>query len=335
MKRLLPLALLVLSLCLPAVANAERNVLTFEKKIGVGGQSGWSGWMSFVAFSGDGRMVASDGPAGPNDATRGLTFWSFPAGHFIKSLGFPPRSISPDWRFYASDHAVVDVESGTPLISLTETDGERALSTFSHDGRYVAVSTNGGRSDGTRIRIVRTADGSVVSRFGRRTVFSMAFHPDSERLASGHWDNVTLWNALTGQRMALLRGFGRYVYGIGFSADGTLLAAGTDAGVLQLWNVATGQRLRSIDLGGGQLSDPVFSPDGRLVAVGAYGFGTVSVVDVQSGEIVGMARVSGLGCGSVAFSPDGRYLITPSTGGLVTWPYDDGGTIRVFEVHHR
>ena len=25
-------------------------------------------------------------------------------------------------------------------------------------------------------------------------------------------------------------------------------------------------------------------------------------------------------------------LITPSTGGLITWPYDKGGTVRVFRV---
>jgi len=43
-------------------------------------------------------------------------------------------------------------------------------------------------------------------------------------------------------------------------------------------------------------------------------------------------KISDLGCGSVAFSPDGRYLITPSTGGLIKWPYDRGGTIRVFKV---
>lgn len=34
-----------------------------------------------------------------------------------------------------------------------------------------------------------------------------------------------------------------------------------------------------------------------------------------------------------AFSPDSRFLVTPSTGGLIRWPYDKGGTIRVFRVN--
>jgi len=49
---------------------------------------------------------------------------------------------------------------------------------------------------------------------------------------------------------------------------------------------------------------------------------------------VNSKKVSDLGCGSVAFSPDGHYLIAPSTGGLITWPWDQGGTVRVFKVRY-
>lgn len=75
-----------------------------------------------------------------------------------------------------------------------------------------------------------------------------------------------------------------------------------------------------------------FNPDGSLVAVGVYGSGTVWLVATKTGKVLDHRKVSDLGCGSVAFSPDGRFLITPSTGGIVTWPYDRGGTIRVFRV---
>ncbi len=77
---------------------------------------------------------------------------------------------------------------------------------------------------------------------------------------------------------------------------------------------------------------PVFSPNGRWIAVGGYGGGTLSLIDVRHGRLADQYKVSDLGCGSAAFSPDGRYLFTPSTGGLIKWPYDRGGTIRVFRL---
>jgi WD40 repeat protein len=320
----LPLAtLLSLLLAFPIAGQGQGPVLRFKKTIGVGTDAGW---MHFVAFNRDATMVASDGPAPAGDGTEPLTLWSFPEGRFIKSIPFTPRAISDDWKYYASSHAVIDLESGTPLIALTPTENDWALPAFSHDSRTVAFAT------AKHIRIVRLEDGASVAEFGKRAVFSIAFAPDDRTLATGHWDNVTLWNARTGERIALLRGFERYVCGIGFSQDGTLLAAGTDDGHVEIWDVSKRRKLHTVDLTGGQVSDPVFSPDGRLVAAGVYGTGTVFVIDVRSGAILDQARVSDLGCGSVAFSPDGRYLITPSTGGLVTWPYDRGGTIRVFEI---
>jgi WD40 repeat protein len=112
-----------------------------------------------------------------------------------------------------------------------------------------------------------------------------------------------------------------------------LIAAGTDGGMLQIWDVSLRSKVASIDIGFGVgVSQPAFSPDGRLVAFGVYGTGTAWLVDVPSGKIIDHQKVSDLGCGSVAFSPDGRFLITPSTGGLIKWPYDKGGTIRVFAV---
>jgi WD40 repeat protein len=315
-------------------ARAEESVLTFLRKIGVNANDAWNGWMSFVAFSPDGTVVASDGPANPQDSSGGLTMWTFPEGQFIKSIPFRPQAISYDWNYYTSDHGVISVQSGRVLANLGGTKFRWANSAFSFDSRLVAFSgePSGKRSHTEQIHISRLVDGTVISKFGTRAVFSLAFSPENSVVASGHWDNVTLWHWVTGERIALLKGFERYVVGISFSPDGKLLAAGTDLGGLQIWDVAANTLLHSINLKGGDVSTPAFSPDGSLVAAGVYGTGKVFVVDVLTGAIVGEARVSGLGCGSVAFSPDGRYLITPSTGGLITWPYDRAGTIRVFEV---
>jgi WD40 repeat protein len=324
--------LIAAMLLVPMVSHPQPPALKFVKKIGVGFQTGSWGWMSFVAFSPDGSMVASDGPTTPTDVSGNITIWSFPEGRLIKQLPVRSFVISGDWKYYASPYGVKEMETGKSLISVS--DKVYPGYTFSPDSRYVAESARGKGSHNASIRIIELATGKQVCAFGSHSPFSIAISPDGVTLAAGYWDAVALWNIVTGRRIALLSGFGRYVEGLAFSRDGKLLAAGTDLGGLRIWDVQHQTRLQSLAPAGGYqlVSEPAFSPDGRLVAVGIYGTGTVWLIDVTNGKVLDHKKVSDLGCGSVAFSPDGRYLITPSTGGLITWPYDSGGTIRVFEV---
>ena len=325
------LSFLLALLFVPAFSSAEDHVLKLVKQIGPGWDTGKWGWMSFVAFSPDGTMVAADAPAAPDDVSGNLTLWSFPEGRLIKHLPSQAAEISSDWKYYADAHSVWEMETGKRLISLGK--DVYAVHAFSRDGRYVAESY--GKLDGKvgRTRVVELATGKRVAAFGRLAARSLAISPDGTILASGHWDAVILRNLRTGEKLGALHGFGRYVEGLSFSNDGKLLAVGTDFRGLQIWDVGRQRRLRSVKLAGGDVSKPAFSPDARLAAVGIYGTGTVWLIDVSSGKVIDHQKVSDLGCGSAAFSPDGRFLITPSTGGLITWPYDRGGTIRVFQVN--
>jgi WD40 repeat protein len=261
-----------------------------------------------------------------------LALWSFPEGRLIRRLAVQPTAISSDWKYYATARSVGKVETGAALFS----SGHRvdAVHAFSPDSRYVAESSANKVAGDSQIRLVELATGKQVSAFGKHHAFSIAMSPDVVTLASGHWDVVLLWDMLTGRQLAAFRGFDSYVIGLSFSRNGDLLAASTDFGGLQIWDVPHRKKLHSVDIGGLDVSQPAFSPDGRLLAVGIYATGTVWLVDVRSGKVIDHQKISDLGCGSVAFSPDGRYLVAPSTGGLVKWPYDRGGTIRVFKVNY-
>lgn len=316
-----------LTLFLPSASHSERRPLEFVQEIG--GRSERLGWMSFVSFSSDGTMVAADGQATPDDPDN-LALWSFPGGQLIKRLSIAPSTMSRDWKYYASFRGVGEVESDKAVISFP-TDMDAAYA-FSPDSHYLAKSS-GDKSVRGSIRILELASGNEIRAFGRLSPQSFAIAPDGHILAAGYWNVVVLWDMFTGERLAALRGFGRYVVGMSFSQDGKLLAAGTDAGGLQIWDVGRRLKLRSVEIGGLLVSTPAFSPDGRLVAVGIYRTGSVWLIDVQSGKVLDHQKVSDTGCGSVAFSPDGRFLITPSTGGLIKWPYDHGGTIRVFRIN--
>ncbi len=321
-------------IAVPSIAQSKDATLTFVKKIGTGG----GGWMSFVSFSPDGTMVAADGSAVPGaklgDFSPNLSVWSFPTGNLIKSLPGQPWAISRDWKYYGRDHGVAEMASGKMLIS---TDAEFSKYVFSPNGHYVVGSARRLGAEGTRIQVWELPSGKEVLAFGAHYAHALAISPDGMTLASGHWDEVLLWNLSTGTRVATLRGVGRYADGLSFSPDGRLLAVGTDTGGLQIWDVRQRIILQSIAMGGGYVSDPQFSPDGRLVAVGIYATGTAWLIDVGHGRVVGSQKISEFGCGSVAFSPNGRFLIAPSTGGGMLrrgkWRHEEGGTIRVFKVN--
>jgi len=298
--------------------------------------------MNFVAISSDGSKVAANGNVHGN-AAGALGLWNFPAGEFLRSIAGEPRAISADFRYLATETSVLDFESGKTIFPVSH---ESSVGAFSRNGDYVAlISTSPSKGKHTQITVLKTADGAAVASFGTRYTAVVAFHPDNRTLASGHWNNVTLWDVRTGARLALLMSpqrppdptvydrDGRYIYGLAFNRDGTMLAAGSDDGELQIWEVATRKLLHSLKIGWGDVSNPAFSPDGKLVAGGTYADGKVSLVDVASGKLLSQIQVSMFGCGSVAFSPDGQYLIAPSNGGLLeNGKHENGGTIRIFRI---
>ena len=108
-----------------------------------------------------------------------------------------------------------------------------------------------------------------------------------------------------------------------FSPDGRLLATGTfRSNTIKLWETATGRELRDLSTGGQSSSTgaPViaFSADGRQLAAAA-GNNSVKVWDAISGrELQTLAGggqstfISALGVSFIAFSADGKKLVTIS-----------------------
>jgi WD40 repeat protein len=319
------------SLCAAGASAADaKPALVFSHKIGQDWPYEQPNWMNFVAISADGKTVASNGRL-PEGHSGPIGLWSFPEGKFIRAVDVFVSAISPDFSLIVADKGLLELSSGKPVARFA--GGSPAA--FSPDGKYLAFNPPKpeGKAHVPSIRVIRTADGALVSQFGTRYTRALAVQPGNQVVASGHWDNVTLWNLSTGERLALLAGFERYVYGVAFSQDGRYLAAGTDDGSLQIWDVAARRRLHALRIGYSDVSNPAFSPDGKLVAAGTYADGTLSLVDVASGAIVSQIQVSMFGCGSVAFSPDGQFLVTPSNGGLLNSGRNDlGGSIRVFQV---
>jgi WD40 repeat protein/Mg-chelatase subunit ChlD len=201
---------------------------------------GHSGALACIAFSPDGRTIASasyDGTAKLWDAETGTETRTL-RGHteLVSSVAF-----SPDGRTIASgsgDNTVKlwDVETGTEIRTLRGHSGIVLSVAFSPGGRTIASGSGDNTmklwdaETGTEIRTLRGHSGIVLS---------VAFSPDGRTIASGSEDNtVKLWDEETGREVRTMKEHSDSVMSVAFNQDGRTLVSGSKDGTIRLWKVA-------------------------------------------------------------------------------------------------
>ena len=227
-----------------------------------------------VAFSPDGKWVAGASPGGEiwvwDAATCGETLLAC-SNIYVRSV-----AVSPDGRNVAATMgptaALFEASSGRRLWELP--DSKAAFLAFSPGGDRVVL----GADDGT-IRVLDARSGATILSWSghKGGVGTVAYSPDGRLVASGGLDNTArIWDAATGKNLATIKLAGR-VNKVAFSPDGRRLAtAAGETGVravleaVRVWEVPSGK--------------PLFS----------------------SSPQPGVAEAAG----SVAFSPDGKRLVS-------------------------
>ena len=102
---------------------------------------------------------------------------------------------------------------------------------------------------------------------------------------------------------------GKPIYGLAFSPDGQLLAAGCGSQSVDLWTVREHEftQKRSLKCRGDVLA-VAFSPSGKMLAAGVQGSGNIHLFDVQSARLRCTIWEPSNLISSLAFTPDGKTL---------------------------
>jgi WD40 repeat protein/uncharacterized protein (UPF0147 family) len=295
--------------------------------------------ISEIAFSPDGRLLASISNPGNNDSPPGkISLWD-------------PRSGGERHRLKAAEGMVHHVA-------------------FSADGKYIAA---GGR--GKEFLLWETSTGKEINRYsGRREIYSIAFSPDGKSLATHSGaGTIRLWDTATGRVLPvsadpsldclddlrfsangrrLIGKTDRYIVldpltgrelhrfaepsdwaishrysSFSLSPEESLVAEADSKGRIHLRDAATGREVRCLKGHEKWAGYVCFSADGqRLYSTG--GDETIRVWEVKTGRCLGQLTSAGTLTGSVAVSPDGRWFASTGDGrasrGITLWDLATG-----------
>ena len=294
--------------------RASRLMPALDAKLQVLCYEGHSGPVRGVAFSPDGRCLLSSSHDG--NGTLQLIEWR--TGRLIHSMAHPFAinvAFSPDGKnaistAYDGDRTLRlwDLETGKESKRFAGYQSMVYGAAFSRDGKQVLF---GAYADKT-LRLLDIESGKETRRFEGHTdvVHGIALSADGKKSLSGSCDTtVRLWDNETGKELKRFDGHKGQVFAVALSPDGKRAVSGGQEPAIKLWDLETGTEIRQLEAPS-NVHALVFSRDGRRIASANYGSHTVSLWDAETGKELHRFAGHTDDVYDVAFSPDGRFLVS-------------------------
>ena len=310
-----------------------------QVKVGLG----HSAAVKAVAFSGDGRFLLSAA------IDRSIKLWETATGRELRTIrtgddSFVLDSITftPDGKAailwpMASPTTVWDLATGLELEPpyLSGKASRARQQTFYSGDRRTAFVRSG--LDNPSLEVWDVATGRMRKSFprhpsgaGEKLVASM----DGRLILALPWNrphaprSLTVWDTLTGRKVATLAGHALAVPDAAFAPDGRSVLTASEDKTLKLWDAATGRLLRTFRGHGGWVACVAFSPDGKHALSGSWDH-SLKLWDVATGTVLRTLEGHGDGVDAVAFSPDGSMALSGSSDHtLKLWDLATGRELR-------
>jgi WD40 repeat protein/serine/threonine protein kinase len=203
-----------------------------------------------IAFSSDGKYLASGGSTGPGGGMA-IVMWDTHTGELL-----------PTFEGYKNG----------PLLNVA----------FSPDGALLASTglVFEGKGPESKLKVWETRTGKELftHRLATALARGVAFSKDGKRLASHTYDAVQVWDTRTGENQLTFKGHTVGFNSVAFSPDGKRLVTSASDKTVKLWDAQSGKELLTLEGHGGKLNEVAFSPDGNWLAAGSA-HGTVKIWD--------------------------------------------------------
>ena len=293
--------------------------------------AGHAGGVSEVIYSPDGETLASEG------SDEMIHLWDAHTGKFLRTLTGHTDYIHS--IAYSPDGATLAGGSEDGTIRLWDTDIGHLKATIRHRADSEGVSPVVFSPTGETLVSADYADDTI--RFwdvttGQRiksiesppdtdTTNNIVFSPDGSTLVKAGGDGIIqFWDVATTTPIRTLTGYPDLFADMTYSPDGSKLVTASSGPSVRLWDAGTGKLIKTYYPGSVRITSIAYAPDGVTLACGPgpNEYGTVFLLNTETGEHGRVFKGHKDIIRAVAFSPDGLTLASG----------DDSGTIHIWDA---
>lgn len=267
-----------------AVATGQLGTPTSEQQIDT------------VAFSPDGGRLVTGGPGGmlrlwdlnteaPEGGVRARADVEKDTDERIMSVAFsPPKEPGQpggDLIVTGGFDGMLRLWDGRTLklISAAQSIGYQLWSVaFSPDGRHIVTGSGFDSASSEETNLIQLwkvdpleKDGDPMRSSSVSNIYSVAFSPDGNRIASGSSDGTTrLWDVGTRRQIEpAMTGDQNAVMSVDFARNNRWIVAGAADGKVRLWDTSNLEPIGTPIVGHQNWARAVFSPDDKLILSGS------------------------------------------------------------------